>query len=707
MGNVSGLCRCNDTADRGGDPNGKSQLPDEEGAAEKFVKNSKASKTISAEGKSEYIAITFHDTNGFKMIPANSDPDVLWKGLTGEKNSAVMFETLDGRETWSIYKEMGEDISRIKKIKAQYLPAPESPIPNIQGSWYVEGKEEKESFQYKMHILQLATEITGSCTNGRKVFGRILSNGDFSFRFKDQEEEFKCTVSSDGQSVSNGTYNAESFTMNRIPQQMEVNNPQSDKPWSYSGKNSAPHWSTLCDAFKVAKNGIEQSPIDIITDSTIKKSDSPSLNLHYSSTEATMVNNGHSVQVNLDGGHLVIDEKKYDLKQYHFHAPSEHTINGEQFALELHLVHQCEKDKSLAVVGILYREGEEDTFLKQFWDDMPQDANKEFKLDAIDCSDLNLTQGSYFRYKGSLTTPPCSEGVTWTVMKQIKTASVLQMVQFRNAMPFDNFRPVQPHHARKVEEHLVEGDSKDDIKDDPQSNDEHWCHSGEKGPHKWSKLDQNYIIAETGLKQSPINIELHLKQDSKESSLDVHYSTNEATIINNGHTVQVDWKSTSTKDFITNEKKFQLVQFHFHGPSEHTIDGKRFPLEMHLVHAAEDGSLAVVGILFQEGGENEFLKQFWDQLPHQKSEKGKKLTKPIHMDDLALNSDAYYRYDGSLTTPPCSEGVIWSVMTKIQTISKNQLHEFHKCIPFSNYRPIQALNERPLFCCNHLSDVTL
>lgn len=194
-----------------------------------------------------------------------------------------------------------------------------------------------------------------------------------------------------------------------------------------------------------------------------------------------------------------------------------------------------------------------------------------------------------------------------------------------------------------------------------------------------------------GRNQSPIDLAGFVEADLK--PLKLSYKPGAADIVNNGHTVQIGYApgSTVTVDGHT----FELKQFHFHAPSENHISGKSFPLEGHLVHEDKDGNLAVVAVMYREGTANALLTKLWSAIP---AKEGEKAALPAGLDVgqlLPANRD-YFRFNGSLTTPPCSEGVWWLVMKAQATVSKAQVEQFSKALGFANNRPIQPVNARPV-----------
>lgn len=225
----------------------------------------------------------------------------------------------------------------------------------------------------------------------------------------------------------------------------------------------------------------------------------------------------------------------------------------------------------------------------------------------------------------------------------------------------------------------------------PAAHAQHWGYKGEAGPENWSKLDQKYAMCGMGRNQSPIDLAGFVEADLK--PLKLSYKPGAADIVNNGHTVQIGYApgSTVTVDGHT----FELKQFHFHAPSENHISGKSFPLEGHLVHEDKDGKLAVVAVMYREGTANALLTKLWSAIP---AKEGEKAALPAGLDVgqlLPANRD-YFRFNGSLTTPPCSEGVWWLVMKAQATVSKAQVEQFSKALGFANNRPIQPVNARPV-----------
>ncbi len=164
-------------------------------------------------------------------------------------------------------------------------------------------------------------------------------------------------------------------------------------------------------------------------------------------------------------------------------------------------------------------------------------------------------------------------------------------------------------------------------------------------------------------------------------------------IVNNGHSIQVNYASGST--IAIAGKTFELRQFHFHAPSEHQMHGQSFPMEAHLVHADAAGNLAVIAVLFQAGRHNALIDQLWKHMPAHSGEKHV-LPTPIDVLELLPRDKAYFRYNGSLTTPPCTEGVWWFVMKQPVIMAKQQVEVFEHIMHHPNNRPVQSVNARPM-----------
>lgn len=221
-----------------------------------------------------------------------------------------------------------------------------------------------------------------------------------------------------------------------------------DKHWGYEGHSGPERWADISKEFKLCDSGKEQSPINI---SGAKTSNLPAIQFDYKPGNLEILNNGHTIQVNrAEGSGITIDGGEYELLQFHFHTPSEDTVDGKAFPMEMHLVHKNAKGE-LAVVGVFFKAGDKNAVLDKAWEHMPHKAgNKELIASVnINAVDLLPADRSYYSFKGSLTTPPCSEGVKWMVMKSPIEASGRQIKHFTQVIG-NNARPVQPVHARTV-----------------------------------------------------------------------------------------------------------------------------------------------------------------------------------------------------------------------------------------------------------------
>jgi carbonic anhydrase len=220
------------------------------------------------------------------------------------------------------------------------------------------------------------------------------------------------------------------------------------------------------------------------------------------------------------------------------------------------------------------------------------------------------------------------------------------------------------------------------------SNSARWTYEGEHGPAAWSRLASENATCASGQRQSPIDITDGIKVELDAVQFD--YRPSGFRIVDNGHTVQVNVAPGNTIEVLG--KHYELVQFHFHRPSEERIDGKPFDMVVHLLHKSVDGKLAMVAVLLQSGSAQPVVQAVWNNLPLEQGEevsaKGR-----IDLTELLPSDRRYYTYMGSLTTPPCSEGVLWMVMKTPVQISPEQLNIFARLYPM-NARPVQALRGR-------------
>lgn len=216
----------------------------------------------------------------------------------------------------------------------------------------------------------------------------------------------------------------------------------------------------------------------------------------------------------------------------------------------------------------------------------------------------------------------------------------------------------------------------------------HWTYEGDAGPTHWSELAPEFSLCAAGHAQSPIDLSGTRRQASPD--LQFHYRPSHLNELNNGHTIQVNYDAGSS--ISVGGVRYDLVQVHFHIPSEHTVGGRAYAAEAHLVHKSADGQLAVIGLLIDRGAASQPLAQLWAHLPATEG--------PVHQESGNLNAarllpskHAAWRYEGSLTTPPCTEGVHWFVLESPITLSGEQLERLRGILHVNN-RPVQPLHER-------------
>ena len=216
----------------------------------------------------------------------------------------------------------------------------------------------------------------------------------------------------------------------------------------------------------------------------------------------------------------------------------------------------------------------------------------------------------------------------------------------------------------------------------------HWSYAEDLGPQHWSSLDEKYTMCSNGLSQSPINITNTIQSNLPQIVLKNITKANDFK--NNGHTIQVSFKKGNTLSL--NNKIYELKQMHFHAPSENKINSKSYPMEAHLVHSSKKGELLVLALMFEYGEENIMINQLLRNLPKVQNEKHT-LKSDIYVYNILPTNKDYYSFTGSLTTPPCSEGVTWLVLKNAVTLSTSQLKDFEEVMPTNN-RPLQKLNSR-------------
>jgi carbonic anhydrase len=216
----------------------------------------------------------------------------------------------------------------------------------------------------------------------------------------------------------------------------------------------------------------------------------------------------------------------------------------------------------------------------------------------------------------------------------------------------------------------------------------HWSYEGEGGPEAWARLNPEFARCASGTRQSPIDIRDGIRVDLDPVQFD--YRSSAFRVVDNGHTVQVNVANGNSIEVMG--RRYELLQFHFHRPSEERIEGRQFDMVAHLVHKDLEGRLAVVAVLLDRGSAHPLVQQVWNNLPLEKGEEVPARA-ALDMNQLLPRDRRYYTYMGSLTTPPCSEGVLWMVLQQPATISPEQIDVFARLYPM-NARPLQQASGR-------------
>ena len=218
-----------------------------------------------------------------------------------------------------------------------------------------------------------------------------------------------------------------------------------------------------------------------------------------------------------------------------------------------------------------------------------------------------------------------------------------------------------------------------------------WRYEGEAGPQAWGQLKPAFNVCALGKRQSPINIDESATLQGPAEPLVFNYQPSSGTVVNNGHTIQVDLIGDNS--VTVRDSTFKLLQFHFHHPSEERVNDKGFSMVAHLVHKNPEGQLAFVAILLDPGAANALIDKVWTHMPLDAGDRVRLPSGLINMNELLPKDQRYYQFMGSLTTPPCSEGVLWMVLKQPTTVSPSQIKLFSQLFP-NNARPVQAVNGR-------------
>ena len=224
---------------------------------------------------------------------------------------------------------------------------------------------------------------------------------------------------------------------------------QASPHWGYEGEEGAAHWGMRSSAYMACEAGSHQSPINISMPSHAQQQER--LVFQYQSGLVRALDNGHTIQVNVPSGNeLHLNGRTYFLRQFHFHDPSEHHVDGQTYPMEIHLVHQNQKGH-VVVIGVLVEAGTPNQSLAELWAMLPMKAGELGSEHSFNPRDLIPPNNHHFSYHGSLTTPPCTEGVHWLVLRDPISMSTQQIAQFTSIIG-RNARPVQPLHGRRIQE---------------------------------------------------------------------------------------------------------------------------------------------------------------------------------------------------------------------------------------------------------------
>lgn len=225
------------------------------------------------------------------------------------------------------------------------------------------------------------------------------------------------------------------------------------------------------------------------------------------------------------------------------------------------------------------------------------------------------------------------------------------------------------------------------------SHEAHWSYDGDTGPANWAKLRPEFNVCAIGKRQSPIPIDEAATLQGPAEPIGFDYHPSEGSVVHNGHTIQVDLAPANR--IAVRGGTYELLQFHFHHPSEEQVNGKRYAMVAHLVHKNAEGQLAVVAVLLTPGEPNPAVDTVWKHMPLDAGDRVTLPTGALNLPDLLPQDQRYYQFMGSLTTPPCTEGVLWMVLKTPVTLSPAQIRLFGQLFP-NNARPVQEVNGRPV-----------
>lgn len=230
-------------------------------------------------------------------------------------------------------------------------------------------------------------------------------------------------------------------------------------------------------------------------------------------------------------------------------------------------------------------------------------------------------------------------------------------------------------------------------KKESHGHDVHWAYEGEGGPDAWGQLKSDFKTCAIGKRQSPIHIQESNTLQGPAEAIQFSYQPSSGTVVNNGHTIQVDVEGDNS--IMVRGSNYKLLQFHFHHPSEERINHKVYSMVAHLVHRNIEGQLAVVAVLLDPGAANGLINKVWTYMPLDSGDTVRMPAGLLDLNELLPKDQRYYQFLGSLTTPPCTEGVLWLVLKQPTTVSPEQLKLFSQLYPH-NARPVQPLHGRPI-----------
>ena len=221
----------------------------------------------------------------------------------------------------------------------------------------------------------------------------------------------------------------------------------------------------------------------------------------------------------------------------------------------------------------------------------------------------------------------------------------------------------------------------------------HWSYEGETGPQAWGRMKPEFNLCAIGKRQSPIHIDERDTLQGPAEPLLFNYQPSDGSVVNNGHTIQVDVQGDNT--LTVRGSVYKLLQFHFHTPSEERVNSRGFAMVAHLVHRNAEGQLAVVALLMDPGNANSLINKVWTYMPLDSGDRVRMPQNLLDLNELLPKDQRYYQFMGSLTTPPCTEGVLWNVIKQPISVGRDQIRLFSQLFP-NNARPIQAINGRPV-----------